>query len=133
MVICNLEFFGGAQHALAFDPTQLAHFDFEGFTVFGRWQLCPHQGTRNFDAHTGVGCTTDDVEQAALPHVDLTDAQAIGVWVLHSRFDFTHHDPSKGRRNSLKVFNLQPRHGQGIGECLSREGGVAKFAQPGFG
>ena len=133
VVVGNFEFFGRAQHALTFDATQLAHFDYERFAVFARRQLCAHRGAWNFDAHACIRCTTHDVKQSALPHVHLANAQAVSVGVLHSFFDFTHHDASERRCNGLEFFHFQTCHGQGIGQLLGGECGVAEFAQPGFG
>src|SRR5450756_2628685 len=44
MVFRQLELTRGAQHALAFHATQLAHLDQEGLAVFSGRQLCAHQG-----------------------------------------------------------------------------------------
>jgi hypothetical protein len=52
----------------------------------------PTSAHRHLDAHPCIGRTTDDVQQAALPCIDLAHAQAIGIGVLHGLPDFADHD-----------------------------------------
>jgi hypothetical protein len=68
----------------------------------------------------------------ALPHIDFANAQTVCIWVLHSFFDFAHHNACERRRNGLKFFDFQACHRQGIGQGLGGNGRVAKFAQPRF-
>ena len=132
VVIGNLQFFGRAQHALAFDATQFPHLDDKGLAIFTRWQLGPHQSAWNPNAHTGVGCATHDVEQTALPHIDLANPQAVGIGVLLGRHDLSHHNFGERWGNGLKFFHFQTRHGQRVGQLLCRQVRIAKLAQPGF-
>ena len=132
MVVGYLQLFGRAQHALAFHAAQLADFDQERFAVFTRRQFSPHHGARHTDAHAGIGRTTNNVQQGALPHVHLAHAQAVGVGVLHGFLDFTDHDFGERRSHRLELFHFKTRHGQGVGQLLGRQGRVAELAQPGF-
>ena len=133
MVVGNLQLFGRAQHALAFYTTQFADFDHERLAVFAWRQLGTHHGARHTNAHAGIGRATHDVEQSALPHIDLAHAQAIGVGVLHGFLDFTDHNLCERRGHGLEFFHFKTGHGQGVGQLLGRQGRVAEFAQPGFG
>ena len=133
MVIGNLQLLGRAQHALTFDTAQFADFDQERLSVFARWQFSAHQGARHTDAHAGVGCATHDVQQTALPHIHLANAQAVGVGVLNGFFDLTHNDFVERGRHGLELFHFEAGHGQGVSQLLGRQGRVAEFAQPGFG
>jgi hypothetical protein len=83
VVFRELELACGAQHALAFDAAQFAGLDHKGFAIGARRQHCAHHGARHLDADAGIGCATNDVEQAALPCIDLANAQTIGIGVLH--------------------------------------------------
>ena len=133
MVVGNLQLFGRAQHALAFNAAQLADLDDERLAVFAWGQFGPHQGARHADAHAGIGRAADDIQQSALPHVHLAHAQAVGVGVLHGILDFTDHDLGERRGHGLEFFHFEAGHGQGVGQLLGRQGRVAEFAQPGFG
>ena len=121
MVVRDFEFIGRAQHTLALYATQLTDFDFERLAIFSRWQLCAHHGTRDFDAHARIGCTTHDVEQSALPHIHLANAQAVRVGVLHGLFDFTDDDACERRCHGLEFFHFQASHRQSVGQLLGRE------------
>ena len=100
--------------------------------VFAGWQLCTHKRTRYPYANARVGRTTHNAEQATLPHINLTNTQAVCIRVLLGRFDLAHHDLAKGRRDRLELFDLQAGHGQHIGQLTGGERRVAEFAQPGF-
>ena len=132
MVFRQFELTGRAQHALALHTAQLAHLDEEGLAIVTGWQLGTHQGARHLDADTGVGRAANDVQQGALPHIDLAHAQAIGVRMLHSFLDLAHDDFGEGRRHGTQFFDLQPCHGQGVGQLLRRQRWIAEFAQPGL-
>jgi hypothetical protein len=132
VVVGNLQFLGRAQHALAFDSAQLAHFDDKRLSVFTWWQFSAHHGTWHTNAHTGVGCTTDDIQQAALPHIHLAHAQAVGIGMLHSFLDFADHDLGERRGHGLELFHFETSHGQCFSQLLGRQGWVAELAQPGF-
>ena len=132
MIVSNFQFFGRAQHALAFDATQLANLNEEGFAIFARGQLCTHHGARNANANASVGRTANNVEQCRLTHIHLAHAQAVCIGVLLCTFDFTNHHIRKWRRHGLKFFNLQARHGERFSELFCIEGWVAKLTQPGF-
>ncbi len=133
VVFRQLEFAGRAQHALAFHAAQLAHLDQERLAIVARGQLGTHQRTRHLDAHTGVGRTADDIEQGALPYIDLAHTQAIGIRVLHSLLDLADHDFGERRRDRAQLFDLQACHGQGVSQLLGGQRWIAEFAQPGLG
>ena len=132
LVFRQLEFPRRAQHAPAFDAAQLAHLDEEGCAIFAGWQFGAHQRARHLDADSGIGCSTNNGEQTALPHINLAHAQAVGIRMLHGFHDFADHDMGKRRSDRLEFFNLKSGHGQGFSELLGAERRVAKFAQPGF-
>ncbi len=133
VVFAQLEFARRAQHALTFHATQLAQLDQERFAIITWRQLGAHQSARDLDAHARIGRTAHDVEQAALPHIHLAHAQAVGVGVLLAGFDFAHNDLGERRRHRLQFFNFQTSHGQGVGQLLAAQGRVAEGAKPGFG
>ena len=132
MVLIELQFARGAQHALTFHTAQFAQLDAEGFAVFSGWQNGAHQGARHLDAHSSVGGAAHDVERRGLPHIHLAHAQSISVGMLHRLHDFTHHHLAERGGNRAQLFHLETGHGQGIGELLGAQGRVAEFAQPGF-
>jgi hypothetical protein len=132
VVVVELQFARGAQHALAFHAAQLAQLDLERLAIVTGGQRCAYQSTRHLDARACVGCTAHDVEKSPLPDIHLAHAQAIGIGVLHRFDDFTHHHLAEGRCHRTQLFHLQTGHGQGVGELLGAQGRVAEFAQPGF-
>ena len=73
VVIVQLQFFGRAQHALAFHAAQLAQLDQKRFAIFTRRQLGADQRARHFDADTRIGRTADDIEQSASAYIDLAN------------------------------------------------------------
>ena len=121
-----------AQHAVAFYATQLAHLDFERLAIFTRRQFGANQCTGHLDAHARIGRAANDLQQFATARIDLAYAQAIGIRVLHGLFDFGHHNAAKSRRRRVKLFHLQPCHGERIGQLLRGKRRITKFAQPGF-
>ena len=131
-VVVDAQLLGRAQHAKALHTAQLADLDLEGLAVFAGWQLGAHGGARHTDAHARIGRAANDVQQLGAAHVDLADAQAVGVGVLHGFLDFTDHDAGEGRRHGVEFFHFQTSHGQGVGQLLGRQCRVAVFAQPGF-
>ena len=132
MVFGELELARRAQHALAFHAAQLADLDEEGLAVLAGRQFGAHQGAGHADAHARIGRAANDVEQLALTHVHLAHAQAVGVGVLLGVLDLAHHDLGERGRDGLQFFDLQPRHGQGVGQFLGGKRRVAELAQPGF-
>ncbi len=52
----------------------------------------PTRAARHPDAHARIGRAAHDVEQGALPHVDLAHAQAVGVGVLDGLLDLADDD-----------------------------------------
>ena len=132
VVVGNAELAGRAQHAVALHAAQLADLDEKGLAVFARGQLGPHLGAGHANAHARIGCAADDGQQRGAAHIDLAHAQAVGVGVLRGFFDFTDDDFGERRGNGGELFDLQPGHGQGVGQSLRGQRRVAKFAQPGF-
>ncbi|MCY1374092.1 hypothetical protein D9M69_614090 [compost metagenome] len=132
MVFAQAEFTRRAQHALALDAAQLAQLDEERLAVFTRRKLGADEGARHLDADTRIGRTAHDVQQGALPHVDLAHAQAIGIRVLHGFLDFADHDARERRRHRTALFDFEAAHGERFGQCGAVEGRVAELAQPGF-
>ena len=61
MVIGQLQFFGRAQHALAFDAAQLTDLDDKWCAIFTGGQFRTDQCARNADTDAGVWRTTHDV------------------------------------------------------------------------
>ena len=88
---------------------------------------------RHLDAGTRVRRTADDIEQGALPGVDLAHAQAVGVGMLNDFLDFADHDARERRRDRAQFFHLQPAHGEGVGNLLRGQRRIAEFTQPGLG
>ena len=131
-VVRQLQFFGRAQHALAFHATQLTQFDEKRFTILAGWQCSAHQGARHLDAHPCIRGTTHNLKRLRSTNIHLAHSQAIGIGMLLGRLDFTHHHLAERRCNRVHLFHLQTRHGQGVSELLGVDGWVAKFAQPGF-
>ena len=132
MIVRDLQFFGRAEHALAFNAAELANFDQERFAIFAGRQLGSHQSARHANAHARIGRTTDNIEPFALPDIHLAHAQTVGVGVLHRFLDLANHDAGKGRGHRLQLFHFETGHGQGVGQLLGSQRGVAELAQPGF-
>ena len=131
-VFVNAQLLGRAQHAKALHAAQLADLDLEGLAIGTGRQLGAHGGARDPDAHARVRCAADDVQQLGAAHIHLADAQTVGVGMLRGFLDFTDHDAGEGRRHRIQLFHFQTGHGQGIGQLLGGQVGVAVFAQPGF-
>ena len=131
-IFVNAQLLGRAQHAKALHAAQLADLDLERLAVFTRRQLGAHSGAGNADAHARIGRTADDVQQLGATHVHLADAQAVGIGMLHGFLDFTDNNAGERRRHRIQLFHFQTGHGQGVGQLLGGQVGVAVLAQPGF-
>ena len=132
VVVAELELARRAQHALALDAAQLAELDEEGLAVVARRQLGADQRQRHLDADARVGRAAHDVEQGALPRVDLAHAQAIGVGMLHRFLDLADHDLGEGRRHRPALFDLEAAHRERLGQFGAGKRRVAELAQPGL-
>ena len=62
VVIGQLQLARRAQHALAFNASQLADLDQKRLAVSTRRQLSAHQRTRYLDTDTRIGGAADDIE-----------------------------------------------------------------------
>ena len=132
VVFRQLEFARGAQHALTFYAAQLADLDQEGFAILARRQLGTDQCARHLDAHARIRRTANNGQWTVLPHINLAHTQAVGIGMLHSFDDFSHHDAGERRSDCLEFFNLKSGHSERFSELLGAERWIAKFAQPGF-
>ena len=133
MVLAELEFARRAQHALALDATQLPELDQERLAIVTGRQLGAHQRARDLDTDARIRCTAHDVEQGALPDIDLAHAQPIGIRMLLGRLDLADHDEAERRCGRLALLDLEPTHGERLGQFGAAERRVAEFAQPGLG
>ena len=86
--------------------------------------------TRAFGAPQTI-CSGPSGECA--PASDLAHAQAVGIGVLHRLDDLGDDHACERRRDGAGVFDLQPGHGQQLGQFGGGDGRVAELAQPGFG
>ena len=76
---------GRTQHAVGLHATQLGRLDGD-FTHYRT-----HGSQRSYQAGARIGCTTDDLQQLALPCIDLADLQTISLRMLGALHD-PHHD-----------------------------------------
>ena len=132
VVVRQLQFFGRAQHALAFHTTQLADLDHKGLAVFTGRQLGPDQRARHADTHTRIGRTADNIQQFGLTNIHSADTQTISIGVLLGGLDFTHDDLGERRRNGFELLHFQTGHGERLGQHSGRDGRIAEGAEPGF-
>ena len=85
------------------------------------------------DADAGVRGTADDAQQGALPHIHLADPQLVGIGVGRDVTDLPNHHTGERRRNRAQLLNLEPAHGQRVGQLFGGNRWIAKMAQPGLG
>ena len=133
VVFAELQLARRAQHAFAFHTTQLAELDEERLAVFSRRQFGANKRARHLDSDACVGCAADDVQQDALPDIDLTNLQAIGIRMLRGFLDFTNYDLRERRRGEAPLFDLETAHRECVSQLDTAEWRVAELAQPGLG
>ena len=131
-IVVDAQLLGRAQHAVAGHAAQFADLDLERLAIGTGGQLCTHRRARNANAHARVGRAADDVQQLRATYIHLAHAQAIRVGVLHGFFDFTDHNARESGSNRLQLLHFQTSHGQGVGQLLGGQVGVAILAQPRF-
>ena len=128
MVLGNLQFGRRAQHAAAFDAADGADAERDvlaGNEGAGRREHADEAGAR-------IRRAADHLHRrAAVAGIDHADAQAIRIRMLLGR----NHPRDRKRRQRLRlvldVLDLEPDHGELVGELFQRLVGVEMFLQPG--
>ncbi len=92
----------------------------------------PDRGVDGDQAGAGVGRAADDL-LAAVPGVDLADAQAVGVGVLHRLDDAGDREGLQLRAGILDVLDLEAGHGHGVHHLIDRGVGGEVILEPGKG
>ena len=98
----------------------------------GAGDVGPERRIDHGQAGPGVGGAADDLLAAVL-RVDLADAQAVGVGVLHGLDDPADREGGQLRRRILDMLDLQAGHGHGVNDLADRGGGLEVVLQPGQG
>ena len=125
-LVGDAEFLGRAQHAEGLDAAQLGRLDAEA------GQVGAHQRAGDLDAGGGVGGAADDLQQLALPRVDLADAQLVGVGMLLGFDDLRDDDLGEHGGHAVLLFHFQPRHGEQMPKLVRIEARTDETAQPEF-
>ena len=73
-------------------PRSLPSLIWNGLPSSPGGSSAPTSAQRHLDADARIRRAADDVQQRALPHVDLAHAQAVGVRMLHGFLDLADHD-----------------------------------------
>ena len=135
VIVGELELARGAQHAAAFDAADLADLDAKRLRRLAfarRRQLGTDERARHLDAGANVGRAADDGKRLRRADVDHAQAQSIGIRVRLDRAHRAHDDAMKRRRHCTYRFDLEPRHGQALGQLGRADRRIAELAQPGF-
>ena len=136
VVLGELELARRAEHAAALDAADLADLDAKRLGVVAlarRRQLGADARQRHLDAGAHVRRAADDLQRLAAAGVHLADAQLVGVRMLGDLEHLGDDDAVERRRRRPQVLDLEPGHGQPLGELGGRDRRIAELAQPGFG
>jgi len=105
-VVGDAQLLRRAQHTVAGYAAQLPEPDVQRFAAGPRRQHRPHPRARHHHAGARIGRTADDLQALAAAHIDLTDAQPLGLWVRLEVLDARHHHAAKRRRGGAALFDL---------------------------
>ena len=116
---------GGAEHAAAFHPPQLALFN-----GHAAGQGRPHPGHRHQNALPHVGRAADDLQGFALPHVHGAHMQMVAVFMIAAGEHPAHHHAGKFLSQLLHTLHAGAGHHHPtfIGRVVQRHGHI--FFQP---
>ena len=130
VIVGDLQLGRRAQHAAALDAADGADAERDvlaGNEGAGRREHAEHAGARiRRAAH-------DLHRRAAVAGVDHADAQAIGIRMLLGRDHARDGERRQRLRLVLEFLDLEPDHGELVGELLDRLVGVEMVLQPGEG
>ncbi len=128
MVFGNLQFGRRAQHAAALDAADGADAERDvlaGNVSAGRREYADEPGAR-------IRRTADHLHRrATVAGIDHADTQPIGIRMLLGRNHPRDRERRKRLRLVLDVLDLEPDHGELVGELFQRLVGVEMFLQPG--
>ena len=127
VIVGKLQFGGGTQHAAAFDAANGA--DAERDVLAGD----EGAGRREHALHAGacIGRPADDLHRVARPGIDHADAQPVGIRMLLRLDHARDGEGGKLRRLVLDLLDLEPDHGELVGDRGKRFAGVEMLFQPG--
>jgi hypothetical protein len=121
---------GRAQHAATLDAADGA--DAERDVLAGNERAGRREHTD--EPRASIRRAADDLHgRSAVAGIDHADAQAIGIRMLLGRNHPRNGERRKQLRLVLDAFDLQPDHGELVGEFLDGVVGVEMFLQPGEG
>ena len=130
MILGDLQFGRRAQHAAALDAADGADAERDvlaGNEGAGRREHADQAGAR-------IRRAADDLHRrAAVAGIDHADAQAIRIGMLLGRDHARDGERRQRLRLVLDVLDLEPDHGELVGELFQRLVGVEMFLQPGEG
>ena len=111
MVVANAQFILRADHAEAFDATDLGALDLELAAVVGG-QLGADRSQQHFLPLRHVGSAADDLQELGLTRIEFRDMQVVGIGVRDALDDFRHDDAFQAAGDlldGLHVFDFKPR------------------------
>jgi len=118
----------GTKHAVAGDAADFTQFDSHSFAKAGS-----RQGQGNEQACAGIGSTTDNTQRLSPAGIHPADLQFVSSGMRSTFKNPADDDAAERTRHLLDRFNLQTRHGQGMGQFLHRKGDIDIFLEPAEG
>ncbi len=129
MIVGDLQLGFGHQHAAAFDVADLADAE--------RDVLAGDEGARRrehaFHAGARIRRAAHDLDRLAVAGVDHADAQPVGIGMLLRLDDARDDERREQFRLVLDALDLEPDHGELVGDLAERVIGVEMLLEPGEG
>ncbi len=126
-IVVQAQLLGRAQHAIGLDTAQLGRLDLQLANL-----RADHRQRRN-QARTCVRCAAHDLQQLALPGIDLAHLQAVGFRMAYGVDDARHDHVLEAFAQRGHVFHFQADGGQHRTQFIARSAGRDVAAQPVFG
>ncbi len=126
-IVVQAQLLGRAQHAVGLDAAQLGRLDLQLADL-----RADHRQRRD-QARARVRRATHDLQQLALPGIDLAHLQAIGFGMAHGIDDACHDHVVEAFAKCGHLFHFQADGGQHRAQFIARGGGRDVAAQPVFG
>ena len=128
-ILGDAQLLGRAHHAAGFHTANLADLDLERLLTWLSGHLAAGQRQRHLAANLKIRRTADDLPHA-LAVVHLAERQAVGVRVLLLLQHLGDYDVLESAGHLLHALDLEPNHGQLLGEFLGRRVEVDVLLQP---
>ena len=127
VIVTQLQFAGGAHHAVAFDPADRALFQLEPAGGNDRTGKAQHAD----QTRAGIGRAANDLQRIAIAGIDREDLQLVGIGVALGGQHLGDLEPGELGGGILDPFHFKP-HGVELGRnLLNRSRGVEVVLKPG--